>query len=213
MDKRIAVAKILLFVLCLIPAASLVLDGWRDALGEDPVDTFTRGLGNWTLYFLLITLAVTPLRRFTRMAWLGRLRRMLGLFGFAYAGAHLTAYLWLGQAFGWADIGLDITKHPFIVAGMFAFALLVPLAVTSSGAMVRRLGGKRWQDLHRLIYPAAMLGVLHYTWMAKAGTGQPMLLGVILAGLLGLRLWWWFADARKPLLEQRRRIIQIQVRR
>lgn len=213
MDKQITFAKIVLFLLCLIPAAHYGLSYWQDALGDNPADLLARHLGNWTLYLLLITLTVTPLRRLSGLVWLTRLRRMLGLFAFFYACLHLMAYLWLDESFGWTDIGLDILKRPFIVAGMLAFVLLVPLAATSNQAMVRRLGGKRWQELHRLAYPAAMLGVLHYTWMAKAGTGQPLLLGVILAGLLGLRLWWWFADARKPLVEQRRRTIQIQIRR
>lgn len=213
MDKQVAFAKVILFLLCLVPAAQCGLAYWQEVEAANPVEALTRGLGAWSLYLLLATLVLTPLRRLTRLAWLVRLEGMLGLFAVAYAGAHLGTYIWLDQSFAWAEIGRDILNRPFIVAGMLAFILLVPLAATSNQALIRRLGGKRWQELHRLAYPAAMLGVLHYTWMTKAGTGQPLLLGVILAGLLGLRLWWWFADARKPLLDQRRRVIQIQVRR
>ncbi|MBI5785838.1 MAG: sulfoxide reductase heme-binding subunit YedZ [Rhodocyclales bacterium] len=213
MEKQIAVAKAILFVLCLLPAAYLGLGFWQDTLDADPVDAFTRGLGDWALYLLLITLTVTPLRRLSGQSWLLRLRRMLGLFSFSYACLHLTAYLWLDQSFRWGDIGADILKRPFITVGMLTFVLLVPLAATSSTAMVRRLGGQRWQQLHRLIYPAAMLAVLHHTWMTKADASQPLIFGLILAVMLALRLWWWFADARKPLVDQRRRIIPIQFRR
>lgn len=213
MDKQIASTKVVLFILCLMPAAYFGFGFWQDALGDDPVDALTRSLGNWALYLLMITLAITPLRRLTNQAWLIRLRRMLGLFAFFYACLHLTAYLWLGQSFDLSGIGTDIAKDPFIVAGMLAFALLIPLAATSTQAVIRRLGGERWQRLHRLIYLAAMLAVLHFTWMVKADVVQPLVFGLILALLLGLRLWWWFADARKPLAEQRRRIIPIQFRR
>lgn len=213
MDERIASTKVVLFFLCLLPAAYYGIGYWQDALGDDPVDALTRSLGNWALYLLMITLAITPLRRLANQSWLIRLRRMLGLFAFFYACLHLTAYLWLGQSFDLSGVGADIAKDPFIVAGMLAFALLVPLAATSSQAMIRRLGGERWQRLHRLIYLAAMLAVLHFTWMVKADVVQPLVFGLILALLLGLRLWWWFADARKPLVEQRRRIIPIQPRR
>ena len=214
MDKRIASTKVLLFFLCLLPAAYFGLSFWQDTLGDDPVDALVRSLGNWALYLLLITLAITPLRRLTNQSWLIRLRRMLGLFAFFYACLHLMAYLWLEQLFDLSGIGADIVKDPFIVAGMLAFALLIPLAATSNKATIRHLGGDRWQRLHRLIYLAAMLAVLHFTWMVKADVLQPLVFGLILALLLGLRLWWWFADARKPLIEQRRRrIIPIQFRR
>jgi sulfoxide reductase heme-binding subunit YedZ len=212
MNRQIAATKVILFLLCLVPATHYGLGLWQDTLGANPVEAFTRGLGDWALYFLLITLTVTPLRRLAGQSWLIRLRRMLGLFVFFYACLHLTAYLWLDQSFEWSEIGADILKRPFITVGMTTFLLLVPLAATSNSAMIRRLGGQRWQKLHRLVYLAAMLAVLHYTWMVKADVAQPLLLGSILALLLGLRLWWWFADARKPLLA-RRRIIPIQVRR
>lgn len=214
MDKQIATTKVVLFFLCLLPAAYFGFGFWQDTLSDDPADTLARNLGNWALYLLMITLAITPLRRLSGQSWLIRLRRMLGLYAFFYAGLHVTAYLWLEQSFDMSGIGADIVKDPFIVAGMLAFALLIPLAATSNKAMIRRLGGGRWQRLHRLIYLAAMLAVLHFTWMAKVDVLQPLVFGLILALLLGLRLWWWFADARKPLVEQRRRrIIPLQFRR
>jgi sulfoxide reductase heme-binding subunit YedZ len=212
MERKIAGAKVILFLLCLMPLTYYCLGLWDDTLGANPIEAFTRGLGDWALRLLLITLAVTPLRRLTKWTWLMRLRRMLGLFAFFYVCLHLATYLWLDQSFDWPAIGMDILKRPFITAGMLAFVLLIPLAATSTNAMIRRLGGKRWQELHRLIYPAAMIAVVHYTWMVKADVTQPAIYGLILALLLGLRLWWRFQDARKPL-PARRRIIPIQVRR
>lgn len=216
MDRQIAATKFILFLLCLLPGAYFSTALWQDALGANPIEAFSRSLGDWTFYLLLITLSVTPLRRLSGHTWLLRLRRMLGLFVVFYAALHMLSYLWLDMALAWGDIGIDLLKRPFIVPGMLGFLLLIPLAVTSNSAMVSRLGGRRWQRLHRLIYPAALLGLLHYTWMAKAGSAQPLWLGVLLVGLLGLRLWWYVMDARKPLLEQRqrqRRIIPIQPRR
>ncbi|MBU1236902.1 MAG: sulfoxide reductase heme-binding subunit YedZ [Gammaproteobacteria bacterium] len=213
MDRQIAATKVIVFVLCLLPAAHYGLAFWQDTLSANPVEAFTRGLGDWALYLLLTTLTITPLRRLAGLIWLMKLRRMLGLFAFFYICLHLTAYLWLDQFFDWTEIGADILKRPFITAGMLTFVLLIPLAATSSKAMIHRLGGQRWQQLHRLVYPAAMLAVLHFTWMVKADVVRPLIFGLIVALLLGLRLWWWFADARKPLVEQRRRIIPIRFRR
>lgn len=211
MERKIAGAKAILFLLCLLPLAYLGLGFSQDTLSANPAATFGRGLGDWALRLLLITLAVTPLRRVTGWVWLMKLRRMLGQFTFFYVGLHLTAYLWLDQRFDWPAIGTDILDHPFIVAGMIAFLLLAPLAVTSTNTMIRRLGGKRWQELHRLIYPAALIAVLHYTWMVKGDATQPAIYGIALAILLGLRLRWSIQDARKPLASHR--IIPIQVRR
>lgn len=199
MDKRIALAKAVLFVLCLVPLAYYVEAAWRDALGANPIEAVTRGFGTWTLNFLLITLTVTPLRRFTGWNWLIRLRRLLGLYAFFYACLHLTTYLWFDQFFDWAAITKDIVKRPFITAGMVAFTLLVPLAVTSNNAMIRRLGGRRWQELHRAIYPLAMIAVLHFWWLVKADTSKPALYAAILAVLLGLRLWWRFQEKQRQL--------------
>jgi methionine sulfoxide reductase heme-binding subunit len=198
MERHIDAAKRALFALCLLPLAYYGLGLWQDTLGANPIEAATRGLGTWALRLLLVTLAVTPLRRMTGWTWLLKLRRTVGLFVFFYACLHLVTYLWLDQFFDWLAIGKDILKRPFITAGMVAFAMLVPLAATSSNAMIRRLGGRRWQTLHRLIYPLAMVAVLHYTWMVKADASRPATYGAILALLLGMRLWWhWQALQRQ----------------
>jgi sulfoxide reductase heme-binding subunit YedZ len=196
MERHLTAAKRLLFVLCLLPLGHYILGIWQDTLGANPIEALTRGLGDWALRLLLLTLAITPLRRLTGWTWLLKLRRQFGLFVFGYASLHLLAYLWLDQFFDWSAIGGDIVKRPFITAGMVAFGLLVPLAATSSNAMIRRLGGRRWQKLHRLIYPLAMIAVLHYTWMVKVDVRQPALYGALLALLLTARLWWRWQDAQ-----------------
>jgi len=197
MERHIPAARRILFLLCLLPLAYYGWELWQDNLGANPIEAFTRGLGTWALNLLLITLTVTPLRRLTGWTWLLRLRRMLGLFVFFYACLHLTTYLWLDQFFDWSAIGKDIVKRPFITAGMIAFALLVPLAATSNKAMIRRLGGRRWQELHRLVYPLAMIAVLHYTWMVKLDASRPAAYGALLAVLLGMRLWWHYEELRR----------------
>jgi methionine sulfoxide reductase heme-binding subunit len=217
-DKQIQVIKAALFLLCLWPLGHYVWSFKQDALGANPIEAVTRGMGTWALQFLLVTLTVTPLRKFTRQAWLGRLRRMLGLFAFFYASLHLTTYLWFDQFFDWPEIAKDIVKRPFITAGMVTFLLLVPLAATSTNAMIRRLGGRRWQRLHRLVYPVAMIALLHYTWMVKADVAKPLFFSILLAILLGLRLWWHFVDAPRLPLQGRfqpgkQRVITIQPRR
>ena len=195
----IALFKLLLFPLCLLPLAYYGWGAWADGLGANPIEAVTRGLGTWALNFLLITLAVTPLRRLTGWSWLIRLRRMLGLFVFFYAALHLITYLWLDQFFDWPAIAKDILKRPFITAGMAAFLLLLPLAVTSSNTMVRRLGGRRWQSLHRSVYAIAIIAVLHYWWLVKADTLLPAIYTAILAVLLGLRAWWRNQERQRQL--------------
>jgi sulfoxide reductase heme-binding subunit YedZ len=218
MERQIASIKAILFVACLMPLAWYGWGAWQDTLGANPIEAVTRGLGDWALRLLLVTLAITPLRRATGWPWLMKLRRMLGLYVFFYASLHLVAYLWLDQFFDWTEIGRDILKRPFITAGMLAFLLLVPLAVTSSNAMVRRLGGRRWQRLHRLIYPLAMIAVLHFAWMVKVDITEPAIYGVILAVLLGLRLRWRLFEAPRPAMQagfprSKHRIIPIRTRR
>lgn len=195
-DRRIAILKTVVFALCLFPALHL---GWNFAnggLGANPIEALIRSLGDWTLRLLLITLAVTPARRL--LGWPGalRYRRMLGLFSFTYALLHLAAYVVLDQFFDWPEIGRDILKHPFITLGMAAFLLLLPLAATSTKSMIQRLGGRRWQRLHRLIYLIGILSVLHFLWMVKLDIREPVFHGLILAWLLGLRLWWYRKDRR-----------------
>ena len=161
-------AKPLVFVLCLLPLAQLVWGAAADQLGANPAEALIRGLGDWTLRFLCLTLAVTPLRVRTRTPQLARFRRMLGLFTFFYACLHLLAYGWLDMGLDMADIGRDILKRPFILVGFTAWLLLLPLALTSVNRAVRWLGGRRWQALHRLVYLIAGLALLHFFWM-RAG--------------------------------------------
>ncbi len=195
----LALLKTLTFALCLLPLAWYAWGFWQDALGANPVEAVTRGLGTWTLNLLLITLAVTPLRKLTGWHLVARLRRMLGLFVFFYACLHLTTYLWFDQFFDWRAIADDILKRPFITVGMAAFALLVPLAATSNQFAIRRLGGRRWQELHRTVYAIAILAVLHYSWLVKADQSRPLLYAGILAALLGIRFWWREQERRAQL--------------
>lgn len=197
--RRISSIKALLFVLCLIPAARLAL-GWQaDTLGANPVETLTRDSGEWALRFLLLTLTVTPLRRLSGLHWLLRLRRMLGLYAFAYAAAHFALYLWLDQFFDWGAIARDILERPFISVGFAAFVLLLPLAATSNAFAIGRLGGRRWQALHRAVYGIAILAVMHFWWLVKADLREPLLYAAILAVLLGLRAWWREQERRRQL--------------
>jgi sulfoxide reductase heme-binding subunit YedZ len=195
----VGILKSLVFILSLLPLAYYGWSAWHDTLGANPIEAVTRGMGTWTLNFLLITLAVTPLRKLTGWHAALRLRRMLGLFSFFYAVLHLTSYLWFDQFFDWSEIAQDILKRPFITVGMAAFVLLVPLAATSSNFAIRRLGGRRWQALHRTVYVIGILAVLHYSWLVKADQSQPLLYGGILAVLLGLRAWWREVERREQL--------------
>jgi methionine sulfoxide reductase heme-binding subunit len=187
-DLQLRWIKALLFVLALLPLARLVAGALTNALGANPVEFITRSTGTWTLVFLCVTLAVTPLRKQLGWNWLLRLRRMLGLFAFFYALLHFTTYIWLDVFFDFAAIAKDIFKRPFITVGFTAFVLLLPLAVTSTNAMVRRLGGKLWLMLHRLVYAIAALGVVHYWWLVKRDITQPLIYACILGVLLGYRL-------------------------
>jgi sulfoxide reductase heme-binding subunit YedZ len=180
--------KSIAFVLALLPLARLVAGFFLDKLGANPIELITRSTGTWTLSFLLITLGVTPLRRITGWHWLLRLRRMLGLFAFFYACLHFTTYIWFDQFFDWAAIWKDIQKRRFIWIGFSAFVMLVPLALTSTNAAVRKLGAPAWQRLHRLIYVIATCGVVHYWWLVKKDITQPAIYAGVLACLLGFRV-------------------------
>jgi methionine sulfoxide reductase heme-binding subunit len=191
-DARMKWAKIGVFIAALYPLARIVLFGFTDRLGANPIEFITRSTGLWTLVFLCITLAVTPLRKITGWNVLLRFRRMLGLYAFFYAALHFTTYFWFDKWFDVAEILKDIGKRPFITVGFAAFVLLIPLAVTSPKAMVRKLG-RRWQTLHRAIYPIAVLAILHFWWM-KAGKHDlilPKIYGAIVIALLGWRLLVW----------------------
>lgn len=195
----ITLLKFGLFFAALLPLAYYGWGAWHDTLGANPIEAVTRGMGTWTLNFLLITLAVTPLRKLTGWHAALRLRRMLGLFTFFYAVLHLTSYLWFDQFFDWGEIARDILERPFITVGMACFVLLVPLAATSNNFAIRRLGGRRWQSLHRTVYAIGILAVLHYSWLVKADQSQPLLYGGILIVLLGLRAWWREVERREQL--------------
>ncbi len=213
-----ALIKPPLFVACLAPLAYYAWGVQADTLGANPIEAVTRGMGTWALNFLLITLTVTPLRKYSGWAWLGRLRRMLGLFVFFYATLHLTTYLWFDQFFDWPAIARDILKRPFITVGMVTFALLVPLAATSNAFAIRKLGGRRWQELHRSVYLIGLLAVLHYSWMVKADLSKPLIYALMVGALLGLRVWWRVQERNRQragayLPKPRGRIIQIAVRK
>lgn len=180
---RITVAKVMLFLLCLLPAGLLAYDVFLGDPGPDPVARIVHETGAWTLRFLLITLAVTPLRRFGGWNVLIRFRRMLGLYAFFYATLHFAAYLFLDLGAFWAQILTDIVKRPYITVGFSAWLLLIPLAITSTQSMMKRLG-KRWQALHRLSYLIAILGVLHFVWLVKADLSEPLIYATILGALL-----------------------------
>ncbi|MFO1434769.1 MAG: protein-methionine-sulfoxide reductase heme-binding subunit MsrQ [Candidatus Competibacteraceae bacterium] len=182
------IGKTILFFLGLLPPATLF---WR-GLGANPVETLTHHTGTWGLRFLLLTLAVTPLRRLSGWNWLLRYRRMLGLFAFFYALLHFATYLVFDQFFDPAAIARDVLKRPYITIGFLAFVLLIPLAVTSTNKMIRRLGARRWQHLHRLVYPIGLLVILHYFWLVKADLSRPLLYGAVLALLLGYRIWFYY---------------------
>lgn len=180
--------KAVVFALCLVPLVRLIWLGTHHGLGANPIEYITRSTGYWTLSFLLITLTVTPLRRLTGWNWLLRLRRMLGLFAFFYVCLHFTTYIWLDQFFDVPGMLKDIAKRPFITVGFTAFLLLIPLAATSTNAMVKRLGSRRWQLLHRLVYVIATLGVLHFWWLVKKDITEPVMFSALLSLLLLARL-------------------------
>lgn len=190
--RQLLAIKAGLFMLALVPLARMA---WMIIGGRviEPLEFLTRGTGDWVLYMLCITLAITPLRRLSGWNWLIKLRRMAGLFAFFYALLHFLTFLWFDHFFDFAAMWRDVLKRPFITVGFIAFVLLIPLAATSTNGMIKRLGGKRWQWLHRLIYLIAPLGILHFWWM-KAGKNnfaEPIMFGVIVALLLGARVYWW----------------------
>ncbi len=175
------------FALCLIPAGLLLWRGFHDGLGANPIEFITHATGDWTLRFLAITLAITPLRRLPHLSQLIRFRRMFGLFAFFYGCLHFATYIWLDKFFDVSEMLKDVRKRPFITAGFTAFVLLIPLALTSTKGWIRRLGSKRWQRLHRLVYISAAAGVVHYYWLVKSDVRLPVLYGAIVGSLLAWR--------------------------
>lgn len=183
------VVKPALFILALAPLGWIVYRTVNNDLGANPIETLNRYTGDWVLRFLMITLAVTPLRKLTGWNALLRYRRMLGLFAFFYVCLHFLSYAWLDQYFVLADIFRDVAKRPYITVGFASFLMLVPLAVTSTNAMIRRLGAKRWQQLHRLVYLVGIGGVVHFLWLVKSDIREPLVYAGILTLLLGFRVW------------------------
>jgi sulfoxide reductase heme-binding subunit YedZ len=183
-------AKAVLFVLCLLPFAWLFYGAWANTLGANPAEALIRKTGDWTLRFLCITLAVTPLRQWSGLAAVARFRRMLGLFAFFYVCMHFLSYGWLDKGLDWPDILRDIAKRPFILVGTLALLLMAPLAATSFNRAIKALGAKRWQQLHKLVYAVVLLGLLHFFWMrsAKNNFGEVAIYAVVIALLLGWRV-------------------------
>jgi sulfoxide reductase heme-binding subunit YedZ len=193
-EKLIRALKVVAFLGCLGPVLVLTWKGFHDGLGANPIDVITRTTGRWTLNLLLITLCVTPFRKLTGMSWLIRFRRMLGDYAFFYGCLHLMTYVWLDKFFDVHEMLHDIAKRKFITAGLTAWLLMLPLAITSTTGWIRRLGGKRWQMLHRLIYFSATAGVIHFIWLIKADLRRPLTYGAILAVLLAYRIVVWLLN-------------------
>ncbi len=202
-SSRLRLTKSILFVVCLVPVSLLGWNFYHDQLGANPFEVLTRESGEWTLRFLLLTLSMTPLRGILHQSWPLQLRRMLGLYSFFYACLHLLTYLWFDKFFEWPEIATDILKRPFITAGITAWILLLPLAITSTNGMMRRLG-RRWKRLHRSIYLIAILGVLHFIWLVKADLREPLIYAGLLAVLLGYRVVKWRQKRELALLSVRR---------
>ena len=188
--------KLPIFLLCLAPMLLLARNAYLQILGPNPIETITHDTGDWTLNFLAITLAVSPLRRLFGLPELIRFRRMLGLFAFFYGCLHFTTYLWLDKFFDLHEIAKDVWKRPFITAGFLGFIAMAPLALTSTAGWIRRLGGRRWQMLHRLIYLSAIAGVVHYYWLVKSDVRKPLLYGSIVLVLFAERAIAAFRKSR-----------------
>ena len=191
-------AKVLLFAVCLLPFAWLFYGAFTDQLGANPAEKLIRATGDWTLRFLCVTLAVSPLRQVLKQPAIARFRRMLGLFAFFYASLHFLGYAWLDQGFDLAVIVKDIAKRPFILVGTAALVLMAPLAATSFNRAIKALGAARWQALHRLVYVTIGLGLLHFFWMrsAKNNFAEVAVYAVVIALLLGWRVRRWLAARR-----------------
>lgn len=181
--------KVIVFINCAVPLALMAADVYRKRVGANPVEFVTRTTGMLTLIFLLISLAVTPLRKMTSIQWLIRFRRMLGLYAFFYGFLHLMTYIWFDRAWNLKTVLPDILQRPFIAVGMLSFFIMVPLAITSTDKMLKRMGGKLWQLLHKSVYVAGVAGVLHYYMLVKRDTRLPLTLGFVLVLLLGYRIF------------------------
>ena len=185
--NQVTLLKVVIFLLALVPFVLLLLSGWRNELGANPIETITDITGIWTMRFLVVTLAITPLRNLTGQTILIRFRRMLGLFTFFYASMHFLTYIWLDQYFDWPFIIKDIAEHPYVIVGFTTFLILFSLAVTSPRFVVRKMG-KNWKKLHRLIYPAAFLASFHFIWLVKSDIREPLLYFSLFSVLILLRM-------------------------
>jgi sulfoxide reductase heme-binding subunit YedZ len=191
---KLRFTKIAIFLAALVPLGRLVWKAFHDGLGANPIEVITHSTGDWTLILVLTTLSITPLRRITRQYWLIGVRRMIGLFAFFYGTLHFLTYIWLDKFFHLHEMVKDIAKRPFITVGFSAFVLMIPLALTSTAWSIRRLGGKNWQRLHRLIYLTGILAVVHYTWLVKADLRKPIEYGIVLGILLVYRVGVWLSE-------------------
>ena len=195
--NRTQITKVLIFLAALVPLGRLAWKAFHDGLGANPIEVITHSTGDWTLILILTTLSITPLRKLTRQYWLIGVRRTIGLFAFFYGVLHFTTYIWLDKFFDWHEIIKDVAKRPFITIGFSAFVLLIPLAITSTAGWIRRMGGKNWQRLHKLIYVTAILGVIHYIWLVKADKHKPLQYAFLLGVLLLYRVGAWGLEMRK----------------
>jgi methionine sulfoxide reductase heme-binding subunit len=193
-------AKIIVFSLSSIPLLVIIWRGFHNNLTANPVEFLQHRTGDWTLRFLIFTLCITPLRKVLNLPELIRFRRMLGLCAFFYASLHFLTYLGPDQSFNFAGMLKDVVKRPFITVGFTAFVLLIPLAITSTAGWIRRLGGKRWQALHRGIYLSAILGVIHYYWLVKSDVREPLFYGFLVGILLLWRFTEWLTKRRAAAL-------------
>ena len=185
------------FVVCLVPLGILIWHALQGDLTANPIEFVEHTTGDWTIRFIVITLAITPLRKILNQPQLIRFRRMLGLFAFFYAFLHFGTWIGLDNFFAWHDMMKDVAKRPFVTVGFTAFVLMIPLAITSTKGMVRRLGFRRWQMLHRAIYATAILAVVHYYWLVKSDVRRPVRYGIIIAALLLLRVGTWLYQRRR----------------
>ncbi len=200
--KSVRWIKVVVFLACLVPLARLGIKALDGNLGANPIEVITHSTGDWTLVFLLVTLSITPLRKLTGQHWLIRFRRIFGLFAFFYVTLHFLTYIWLDKFFDLHEMVADIAKRRFITVGFTGFVLLIPLAITSTAGWIRRLGGRRWNRLHQLIYVSATAGVIHYWWLVKADIRKPEEYAAVLSLLLGCRLWMW-GKARRATKDPR----------
>jgi len=197
-------SKALVFVLCLAPLFWLGWRGWNQDLTANPIEFITHFTGDWTLRMIVVTLAVTPLRKLLGLPDLIRFRRMIGLFAFFYGFLHFTTWFFLDKFFAWQEMVKDVYKRPFITAGFAAFVMMVPLALTSTKGWIRRLGGKRWQLLHRLGYFSGIAGVIHYYWLVKSDVRLPLFYGALVGVLLLWRVGAWLAGRTRSTASVRK---------